>query len=102
MQIVASIVEGDGEVPALPVLLRRLGEWLTDSQRGFRFDPTDAADPETPRDAKGRIGLRMVGGRYREITDQPAFSARMNLDQARTGSRSFRKLCSEWCRQVGK
>lgn len=26
---VVSIVEGDGEVAALPVLLRRLGEWLT-------------------------------------------------------------------------
>lgn len=195
MQTVASIVEGDGEVSALPVLLRRLGEWLTpdvypeiatpirvrrdrflnkdeefsrhlklaaakcgeqgwililldadddcpaargpailaraqqvlphrsisvvlakreyeawflaaapslDGQRGLRFDPSDAVDPETPRDAKGRLGLRMVGGRYREITDQPAFSARMNLDQARTRSRSFRKLCSEWSRQVGK
>lgn len=29
MTLVASIVEGDGEVAALPVLLRRLGEWQT-------------------------------------------------------------------------
>ena len=29
MTAVASIVEGDGEVAALPVLLRRLGEWRT-------------------------------------------------------------------------
>jgi hypothetical protein len=195
MQAVASIVEGDGEVPALPVLLRRLGEWLTpniyteiatpirvrrdqflkkdqeffvrhlrlaaakcgetgwililldvdddcpatrgpeilaraqevlphrsisvvlanreyeawllaaapslDGQRGFRFDTADAVDPETPRDAKGQIGRRMIGGRYREITDQPAFSAWMNLEQARARSRSFHKLCSEWSRQVG-
>ncbi|WP_295451186.1 DUF4276 family protein [uncultured Thiodictyon sp.] len=195
MQTLSSIVEGDGEVPALPVLLRRLGEWLTphvyteiatpirvrrdqflnkepefsrhlklaaakcggtgwvlilldadddcpatrgpeiltraqlvlphksisvvlanreyeawflaaaqslDGQRGFRFDPADAVAPETPRDAKGQIGRRMIGGRYREITDQPAFSARMNLEQARARSRSFRKLCSEWSRQVGE
>ena len=26
---VAAIVEGDGEVAALPVLLRRIGEWRT-------------------------------------------------------------------------
>jgi hypothetical protein len=29
MRVVAPIVEGDGEVAALPVLLRRLGEWLS-------------------------------------------------------------------------
>ncbi|MEO6065631.1 MAG: DUF4276 family protein, partial [Lysobacterales bacterium] len=29
MTLVASIVEGDGEVSALPVLLRRLAEWKT-------------------------------------------------------------------------
>ena len=29
MSVVASIVEGDGEVVALPVLLRRLNDWLT-------------------------------------------------------------------------
>lgn len=29
MRVVASIVEGDGEVAALPVLLRRLNAWLT-------------------------------------------------------------------------
>ncbi|AUB84687.1 hypothetical protein THSYN_07535 [Candidatus Thiodictyon syntrophicum] len=195
MQTVASIVEGDGEVSALPVLLRRLGEWLTpdvyteiatpirvrreqflnkddvfsrhlklaaakcgetgwvlilldadddcpatrgpeildrarrvvphrsvsvvlanheyeawflaaaqslDGQRGFRFDPADGVDPEVPRNAKGWIGHRMVGGVYREITDQPALTARMDLDQARARSRSFRKLCSEWSRQLGQ
>ena len=29
MIAIAAIVEGDGEVAALPVLLRRMGEWLT-------------------------------------------------------------------------
>ncbi|MCF7984653.1 MAG: DUF4276 family protein [Thiohalocapsa sp.] len=192
---VASIVEGDGEVAALPILLRRLGEWRTPEsfvqplppirirrdrflnrdaefnrhmqlasekcaeegwilvvldadddcpaelgadilaraqvcaphrrisvvlanreyeawfiaaaqslhgQRGFNFDPTDGIDPETPRDAKGWIKARMAGRAYGETTDQPAFSARMDLQAAYEGSRSFRKLCSEWDSQVEK
>lgn len=194
MQTVASIVEGDGEVSALPVPLRRLREWLTpdiypqiappirvrreqflnkdaefsrhlrlaaakcgqtgwililldadddcpairgpevlararqvlphgsvsvvlanreyeawfraaahslDGQRGFRFDPADVVDPDLNRDAKKWMGGRMASGSYRPVTDQPAFSALMDLDQARTRSRSFRKLCDEWSRNVG-
>lgn len=197
MRTLVSIVEGDGEVAALPVLLRRLGEWLTPNgymalevatpirvrrdrflnkdeefsrylslasdkcgergwililldadddcpatlgkailtrarraqphrpisvvlanreyeawflaaaeslhgQRGFELGPGEAVDPEVPRDAKGWIGSRMTGGKYREITDQPAFSARMDLELASRRSRSFRKLCGEWTRQVGQ
>lgn len=70
------------------------------SHRGFVFDPDDRIDAERPRDAKGWIRARMTGGVYGETTDQPAFSARMDLDQAFDGSRSFRKLCTEWDRQV--
>ncbi len=69
-------------------------------QRGFMFDPADAVDAEAPRDAKGWIRARMTGGTYGETTDQPAFSARMDLQQAFDRSRSFRKLCGEWDRQV--
>ena len=29
MRVVAPIVEGDGEVAALPILLRRIGAWLS-------------------------------------------------------------------------
>lgn len=190
---VASIVEGDGEVAALPILLRRLGEWRTPEsfvqplppirvrrdrflnraeefnrhmqlaaakceeegwilvildadddcpaelgakilgraqacvphrrisvvlanreyeawfiaaaqslhgQRGFNVGPGDAIDPETPRNAKGWIKAHMAGGAYGETTDQPAFSARMDLQAAYDRSRSFRKLCSEWINQV--
>ena len=68
-------------------------------QRGFMLE-NDAIDPETPRDAKGWIAKRMAGGAYREKTDQPAFSNRMDLEQAHERSRSFRKLCSEWKRQT--
>ena len=188
MRVVAPIVEGDGEVAALPVLLRRLGEWLSpdapatimqpirvrrdrflnreeefrrhlllaaakagedgwilvlldaddcpaqlgprtlerargivphravsvvfanreyeawflaaaeslQGKRGFEFEKTPAFEPERLRNAKGWLGERMTGGKYRETTGQPAFSALMDLSQARALSRSFRKLCSDW------
>jgi hypothetical protein len=56
----------------------------------------DAIDPEVPRNAKGWLAKRMGGAGYNETTDQPAFSARMDLQQALGSSRSFKKLCSEW------
>lgn len=190
MTVVASIVEGDGEVAALPVLLRRIGQWLTpekipqvvppiriprdrflnrpeefnrylqlaaaksgdsgwililldadddcpaalglniadraravvphrrvavvlanrefeawfiaaasslDGVRNFALRPGDeAVNPELPRNAKGWMGDRIVGGGYRETTDQPAFAARFDLSVCMERSRSFRKLCSEW------
>lgn len=189
MRVVAPIVEGDGEVASVPLLLRRLGEWLSPDvpatimqpirvrrdrflnreeefrrhlllaaakagddgwilvlldadddcpaelgprtlerargivphravsvvlanreyeawflaaaeslhgKRGFGFEKPAAFEPERLRNAKGWLGERMTGGKYRETTDQPAFSALMDLSQARTLSRSFRKLCSDW------
>lgn len=191
--IVTSIVEGDGEVGALPVLLRRLNDWLSpenyvqiskpirvrrdrflnkdeefrrmvllaadkcgangwvlilldadddcpsdlgkqirlraqniapernisvvlanreyevwfiaaaeslNGQRGFSVTNSDRADPERIRDAKNWISSRIKDGKYRETTDQPAFSAVMNLQQAKDNSRSFLKLCSEWQKYV--
>lgn len=194
MTQVASIVEGDGEVAALPVLLRRLCEWLTpevnanvltpirvqkdrflnrqeefdrylrlasakagdqgwvlvlldadddcparkgldvaaraaaalphrrfavvfanreyeawfiaggatlDGVRGFSGKPEDqTVDAETPRNAKGWMRERMPSG-YGPTVDQPAFSARLDLQQAHSRSRSFRKLCSEWTKHAG-
>ena len=68
--------------------------------RGFTLDPTDRTDPETPRDAKGWLKRRMDGGAYGETTDQPAFTACMDLQQAFDHSRSFRKLYKEWARHA--
>lgn len=189
---VASIVEGDGEVTALPILLRRLNEWQTPEsyvdvlppirvrrdrflnrddefrrnlllaaakcgeegwilvlldadddcaaqmgadilcraqnciphrrvsvvlanreyeawfiaaaqslhgRRGFSCPMAPEVDAERPRNAKGWVGERMSDGAYRETTDQPAFTALMDLQLAFDGSRSFRKLCSEWQKQ---
>ncbi len=73
MKTVASIVEGDGEVAALA---------------------------EIPRNAKGWLSERIEGGTYRETIDQPAFSALIDLQQAFDRSRSFRKLCQEWSKQM--
>ncbi|MFB1490051.1 MULTISPECIES: DUF4276 family protein [unclassified Thiocapsa] len=195
MMTVVSIVEGDGEVAALPILLRRICAWLTpdvnaavsqpirvrrdrflnrddefrrhlllaaakagdqgwilvlldadddcpaelalqvleraravvphrsvsvvlanreyeawflaaapslNGQRGFAFESPPDFDPERPRNAKGWLGERIAGGNYRETTDQPAFSALMDLEQAFDLSRSFRTLCGEWAKQMGQ
>ena len=191
---VASIVEGDGEVAALPVLLRRLSDWRTpgvpvtllkpirvrrdrflrrddefrrhlllaankcgeagwilllidadddcaatlgadivtrasvavphrrvavvlanreyeawfiasaaalSGKRGFTFGCESSVDAEQPRDAKKWMADRMPNRGYHETTDQPASSAHLDLEQAFGGSRSFRKLCSEWSKHVG-
>ncbi|HEY3325736.1 MAG TPA: DUF4276 family protein [Novimethylophilus sp.] len=193
MTAIASIVEGDGEVAALPVLIRRLMEWqkpgryadmpppirvhrdrflnkdeefrrhlllaagkcgengcilvlldadddcpatrgidiLTRAQavvphrrisvvlanreyeawfiaaaqslhghRGFEFNAAEAINAELPRNAKGWLGERMSSKAYRETTDQPAFSALMDLQQAFNNSRSFRKLYDELKKQI--
>lgn len=194
MTSIASIVEGDGEVAALPILLRRLGGWLTPDvpvqvlppsrvykdrflnrpeefrrhlilasrkcgdagwililldadddcpatkgaetleraqlivphrrvgvvlanreyeawfiaaasslhgYRNFSFGAGDEqANAEIPRNAKGWLAKRMGNHSYGEVTDQPAFSARMDLKLAHEHSRSFRKLCSEWIKNT--
>lgn len=67
--------------------------------RGFHFDPADNIHPERPRDAKGWIRERKADRSYGETTDQPAFTALIDLQQAFDRSRSFRKLCTEWQKQ---
>jgi hypothetical protein len=74
-----------------------------DGQRGLSIKAADlAVDAELPRDAKGWLRERMAGGTYGETTDQPAFAARMDLEQALDRCRSFRKLCDEWDRNVAQ
>jgi hypothetical protein len=64
--------------------------------RGLVLDPERAVEAETPRDAKGWLRAQLTSGTYGETTDQAAFSALMDLSKAYEGSRSFRKLCTEW------
>lgn len=69
--------------------------------RGFMHGEQDAkVDAEQPRNAKGWMAQRMAARVYRETTDQAAFSAVFDLDMAFGNSRSFRKLCSEWSKNV--
>lgn len=71
-----------------------------DGHRGLKVSEADLTiDAEQPRDAKGWLRLRMDGGTYGETTDQPAYAAVMNLEQALDRCRSFAKLCDEWDRQ---
>jgi hypothetical protein len=56
----------------------------------------DLIDPENIRDAKGWISSHMRERQYNEILFQPRFSAKMDLEEANSSSRSFRKLCKEW------
>jgi hypothetical protein len=62
--------------------------------RGFSLGDQNEIDPEQKRDAKGWMNERMADG-YREILDQPAFSACLNLEVAYERSRSFKKLCDD-------
>lgn len=61
--------------------------------RGIREDVTAPEDCEAIRDAKGWLSGRMPTGRsYRETLDQPALTARFDLDAAREASPSFGKM----------
>ena len=71
-----------------------------DGLRGFRADNAAISDAEAIRGAKEWLSIRIPNGKYREVTDQPAFSANFDLVQARLHSRSFRKLCTEWLKQM--
>lgn len=66
------------------------------SLRGRRGLPADAeppSDPEAVRNAKGWLQERRTDGfAYSPTVDQPALTAAMDLDLARSGSPSFAKL----------
>jgi hypothetical protein len=69
--------------------------------RGLTVSADDlTCDAELPRNAKGWLGSRMGKRSYGEMTDQPAFAASMDFQQAFDRCRSFRKLCAEWDKQM--
>ncbi len=67
-----------------------------DGFRSFALTSGERVEAEAPRNAKGWIRERMRGKPYSEVIDQPAFAARIDLEQALDNSRSFRKLYKEW------
>jgi hypothetical protein len=60
--------------------------------RGIRPDVTAPEEPESIRDAKGWLSDRIAGRSYRETLDQPALTARVDLDRARRAAASLDKL----------
>lgn len=70
--------------------------------RGFFLLDDETPVAEGPRDAKGWMREHMQGGKYSPMVDQPAFTARFDIHEALSNSRSFRKLCTEWKAQVAQ
>lgn len=69
-----------------------------ESLRGKRNFPSDLEippDPEAIRGAKEWIKYHRTDKKYKETIDQPALSQLMDLEQARTRSPSFDKLCRD-------
>jgi len=60
--------------------------------RGLNDGLASPPQPDSLRNAKGWLSERMNGGRYHEVSDQPALSALFDIDAAHQRSRSFRKL----------
>ncbi len=67
---------------------------------GFEFHESSLPDAESIRGAKEWLSKRITNGRYHEVQDQPVFTRRMDLEMALSRSRSLRKLCSEWQKQM--
>lgn len=65
--------------------------------RKFTLKLQIPVDPDAPRNAKGWLDKQMNSG-YNPILDQPAFSAKFDLNEAWENSRSFRRLCDEFIR----
>lgn len=69
-------------------------------KKGFRV-PRKLPAAESVRGAKEWIGKCLPHGqKYHEVNDQEAFSAVLDLQLAYDNSRSFRRLASEWDKQM--
>lgn len=64
-------------------------------KRGLEEDLVAPMDSDAVRNAKGWLSERMSNGRYHEVSDQPAMSALLDIDEALAASRSFRKFVKE-------
>ena len=90
--------EAAGDVPSAVVLATREYEaWFLASieslrgTAGIRADATSHPHPETPRDAKGRLGRRMET-RYFPTAHQAPLTNAFDMAAAYRGCRSFRRL----------
>jgi len=85
---------------AVVAATKELEAWFLGSKdslrgvRGIKPDANAPADPEAIRGAKERLSRNMIGQNYVPVDDQPAFAARMDLDQALKRCASFRRLAA--------
>lgn len=94
--------EAAGVIPCAVVMANREYEaWFLasiEALRGRAGIPPEAAShprPEAPRDAKGELERRMLGGAcYSATVDQAPLTAHLDLQSAYRRCRSFRKLVS--------
>lgn len=87
MPRIACIVEGQGEVQSIPIILRRLA-----SEEGvFPAEAVPHPAPEAVRGAKEWLG-RQMRRPYSEIADEAAFADQFDLRLARERAPSFDKL----------
>jgi len=61
-------------------------------RRGLRNDLAAPGEPDAVRNAKGWISEGIAGGRYHEVSDQPALTAIFDIEIACQRSRSLQKL----------
>ena len=94
-------------LPASVVLANREYEaWFLGAKeslrgsRGIRTDATGPPDPEAVRGAKERLARNMRGKPYDSVLDQPALTAKVDLDMASRRCPSFRKLLRDLRRLV--
>lgn len=64
-------------------------------KRGLREGMEAPAEPDSIRNAKGWLSEHIRTGRYHEVSDQPALTAVVDLEQVAARSRSFRKFIKE-------
>jgi hypothetical protein len=70
---------------------------------GIADTATAPQNPEAIQDAKARLKANMTNNRvYSEVSDSPAFTAKMDLEMARRNCPSFDKLIREVEQLVGK
>lgn len=112
VQLVRDVLEkGEESVPGatLHVVIanREYEAWLISAagslagKRGLPEDMDSPANPDEIRNPKGWLKEKMRHGGYHEVSDQPALTAVFDLEQARSGSRSFRKLVRTVERAIG-
>lgn len=112
IKILNNVVECIPHCSASVVLANREYEaWFIASakslngQHGFmlnsdEIENIEVIEAEGPRDAKGWVKRHMETNSYSETIDQLEFTKIMDLQEAFDKSRSFRKLCSEWEKQM--